>query len=157
MIRYLFVILFFFSCNLEDKPQTFHFNDDELFSIEDCVKIVKKKKKQESAWNNGDIELFMDGYIRSENLVFSGKNGPVFGWKQTLERYLKSYPDKMAMGNLEFKILQIKPVTENVAYLIGEYYLERENNKNSNGHFTLIWKKIDNQWLIISDHTSSAN
>lgn len=157
MIRYLFIILFLFSCNIENKFQKSDSTYNELLSFEDSLKIVDVMKKQESAWNNGDIELFMNGYIRSENLVFSGKNGPVFGWKQTLERYLKSYPDKIAMGNLEFKILQIKPVIENVAYLIGEYYLERENNKNSNGHFTLIWKKIDNQWLIISDHTSSAN
>jgi hypothetical protein len=78
MIRYLFIIPFLFSCNIENKSQKSHFTDDELFSIEDSLKIVNVMKKQESAWNNGNIELFMDGYIRSQNLVFSGKNGPVF-------------------------------------------------------------------------------
>jgi ketosteroid isomerase-like protein len=27
--------------------------------------------------------------------------------------------------------------------------------EDSYGHFTLIWKKINDKWLIISDHTSS--
>ena len=42
-----------------------------------------------------------------------------------------------------------------IAFLIGEYYLTR-STENSNGYFTLFWKKIDNKWLIISDHTSAA-
>ena len=43
----------------------------------------------------------------------------------------------------------------NSAYLIGEYYLKR-STEDSYGHFTLLWKKVDDNWLIVSDHTSAV-
>ena len=46
MIRYLFIIPFLFSCNIENKSQKSHFTDDELFSIEDSLKIVNVMKNR---------------------------------------------------------------------------------------------------------------
>jgi len=57
---------------------------------------------------------------------------------------------------LSFDVKKIRLVSENSAYLIGEYYLKRKSS-DSYGHFTLIWKKINNKWFIISDHTSASN
>ena len=59
------------------------------------------------------------------------------------------------MGKLKFDVKKIRSISENSAYLIGEYYLKR-SIEDSYGHFTLIWKKINDKWLIISDHTSST-
>ena len=58
------------------------------------------------------------------------------------------------MGKLKFDVKKIRSISDNSAYLIGEYYLKR-TIEDSYGHFTLIWKKINDKWLIISDHTSS--
>jgi hypothetical protein len=110
---------------------------------------------QEKAWNNGNIDSFMDGYIKSDELVFSGKNGPVYGWYNTKQRYYNSYPNTKIMGKLKFDVKKIRSISKNSAYLIGEYYLKR-SIEDSYGHFTLIWKKINDKWLIISDHTSST-
>ena len=38
--------------------------------------------------------------------------------------------------------------------MIGKWHLKREDNEDLGGHFSLNWKKIDNKWLIISDHSS---
>ena len=111
---------------------------------------------QEKAWNNGDIDSFMDGYFRSEELVFSGSNGPIYGWNATKERYKRSYPDLKTMGKLSFTVKKIKSLSKKTAYLIGEYYLKRTID-DSFGHFTLIWKKVNGKWFIVSDHTSSSN
>ncbi len=110
---------------------------------------------QEKAWNNGDINLFMEGYLKSKELVFSGSSGPVYGWKATKQRYFKSYPTLESMGQLTFSVTKIKSLTPTTAYLIGEYYLKRVIG-DSFGHFTLIWKNIEGKWLIVSDHTSSS-
>ena len=116
---------------------------------------MKVMKFQENAWNSGDINSFMEGYIKSDELVFSGKSGPVYGWNETRNRYLKNYPDTQTMGQLKFTVNKIRSVSSDVAFLIGEYYLTR-STEDSYGHFTLFWKKINNKWLIISDHTSAA-
>ena len=125
-------------------------------SIKDSLDIMKVMDFQEKAWNNGDIDSFMNGYLRSEELVFSGSNGPIYGWNATKERYKRSYPDLKTMGKLSFTVNKIKSLSKNTAYLIGEYYLKR-TIEDSYGHFTLIWKKVNGKWLIVSDHTSSSN
>ena len=124
-------------------------------SLKDSLDIMKVMKFQENAWNSGDINSFMEGYIKSDELVFSGKSGPVYGWNETKNRYLKNYPDTQTMGQLKFTVNKIRSVSSDVAFLIGEYYLTR-STEDSYGHFTLFWKKINNRWLIISDHTTAA-
>ena len=125
-------------------------------SIKDSLDIMKVMDFQEKAWNNGDIDSFMNGYLRSEELVFSGSNGPIYGWNATKERYKRSYPDLKTMGKLSFTVNKIKSLSKKTSYLIGEYYLKR-TIEDSYGHFTLIWKKVNGKWLIVSDHTSSSN
>tara|TARA_B100001093_G_scaffold519999_1_gene611979 strand:+ start:1569 stop:1907 length:339 start_codon:yes stop_codon:yes gene_type:complete len=110
---------------------------------------------QEKAWNQGDVDSFMEGYLKSDFLVFSGSNGPVYGWNETKEKYKKSYPSKEIMGNLSFVVKNIKSISLDVALMIGEYQLKRSSG-DSSGYFTLVWKKINKKWLIVSDHTSSS-
>ena len=122
--------------------------------VKDSLSIMKVMSLQQDAWNKGDIDSFMQGYLKSDELVFSGKSGPVYGWENTKKRYYSSYPNTKIMGKLNFTIKKIRSLSSNSAYLIGEYYLKR-SGEDSNGHFTLLWKKIDSNWLIVSDHTSA--
>ena len=55
---------------------------------------------QTEAWNRGDIEGFMQTYWQNDSLMFVGKGGVTWGWKNTLAHYKKGYPDKEAMGKL---------------------------------------------------------
>ena len=135
---------------------TNHSLSQNPISIKDSIEIMNVMSSQQKSWNEGDIESFMNGYLKSEELVFSGSRGPVYGWKATKERYYKSYPDIKTMGNLTFNVSNIKSISDDSAYLIGQYYLKR-TIEDSFGHFTLIWKKVEGNWLIISDHTSSSN
>jgi len=123
-------------------------------SEKDSLQIMSVMLEQEKAWNMGNIDLFMEGYLKSNSIVFSGSNGPVYGWEKTKEKYIKNYPNKKSMGILTFKINTLKSVTSKVSLLIGEYHLRRSDD-DSYGYFTLLWKKIDGKWLIISDHTSA--
>ncbi|MDP1803413.1 MAG: nuclear transport factor 2 family protein [Bacteroidota bacterium] len=104
------------------------------------------------AWNNGDIRGFMDFYWKSDSLKFIGSKGLTYGWQKTLDNYITSYPDKAAMGILKFTILSSEQLSKTSIYIIGKWELEKE--KPVGGHFTLLWKKIDNKWVIVADHTS---
>ncbi len=120
---------------------------------EDLSKIEKLMKEQESAWNQGDLEAFMLPYWNSDSLIFIGKRGPTYGWKKTLDNYKKSYPDKEAMGILKFTNLEIKPVGEENALVVGKWELFRIADTLS-GHYSLIWAKKNGSWKIIADHSS---
>jgi hypothetical protein len=114
--------------------------------------VVTYLKIQESLWNEGNIDGFMKFYWHSDSLKFIGSKGITYGWQKTLDNYKKSYPNKTEMGILKFTILSNVQISENYIYLIGKWQLTKE--KPVEGHFTLLWKKIKGQWLIIADHTS---
>lgn len=130
-----------------------------LLVVFSCKNIDTEKKEilevmdmQEKAWSEGDVESFMKGYWNSDSLMFVGKNGIKYGWDTTLANYKESYPDKAAMGSLEFEVLKLE-VDGEAAYMLGKWSLIREAD-NPNGYFTLYWKKINGSWKITIDHTS---
>jgi hypothetical protein len=114
--------------------------------------VLNQMKAQESSWNEGKIESFMNYYWKSDSLKFIGKKGITYGWQQTLYNYQKSYPDKSAMGTLKFVIKEATQLSPESIYIIGSWDLQRE--KPVGGYFTLLWKKIDGKWVIVADHTS---
>ncbi|MES2850857.1 MAG: hypothetical protein V4685_17485 [Bacteroidota bacterium] len=48
---------------------------------------------QRLAWHKGNLEEYMQAYWQNDSLMFIGKSGITYGWKQTLENYKKNYPD----------------------------------------------------------------
>lgn len=108
--------------------------------------------QQQKDWNNGNIEKFMEGYLKSDSLTFIGSQGITKGWNNTLTNYKKRYPDTEAMGSLTFEIISIDVISNETAILIGKYTLVRKQD-NPSGMFTLVWKKVNNIWYIVSDHT----
>ena len=127
----------------------------ESLSETDQKAIEAVLSMQEEAWNKADIPAFMQGYWQSEDLAFVGSGGAVFGWEATKARYHKNYPDAAAMGTLRFEIIKMQQVKDGVAQVIGKFILDREHDTPT-GYFTLVWRKFDGQWLIVSDHTSSS-
>jgi ketosteroid isomerase-like protein len=115
--------------------------------------IISVLMAQRNAWNRGDMEAYMEGYWKSDSLKFIGKSGIQYGWQKTLENYKKSYPDKTAMGQLEFTVIKVDLLSKSSAFMIGKWKLTREKD-TPQGHFTLLWKKIDNKWKVTADHSS---
>lgn len=115
--------------------------------------ILKVLEDQRLAWNRGDIDDYMQGYWKSDSLLFVGKTSPVHGWQGTLDRYKRTYPDKAAMGQLTFDILQVRLLDADNAFVLGGWRLKREKDEPG-GYFTLWFRKINGEWKIVVDHTS---
>jgi ketosteroid isomerase-like protein len=109
---------------------------------------------QQKAWNNFDIQAFMKAYWNSPGMSFVSKNGVLKGWEGMKARYEKNYPDQDAMGNLNFELKEINVTDSNSAMVIGSWHLTRPVDGDIGGFFTLVLKKINGEWKIISDHTS---
>ena len=119
----------------------------------DSLQILDVLETQRIAWNDNDINEFMQGYLKSDKLVFSGSNGPIYGWNYVKERYLKTYSSKELMGYLDFDINDLFLISKRVALLLGKFNIKRDD-ENLSGYFTLVFKKIKGSWYIVSDHTS---
>ena len=125
-----------------------------LFSqTEDETAIRNVMNKQVEAWNSGDIDTFMQTYWKSDSLMFIGSTAPTHGWQSTLENYKKNYPDTAAMGKLAFNLIKLKQLSPEYYFVIGEWHLTRTEG-NIGGYFTLLFKKINGNWVIVVDHTS---
>ena len=109
--------------------------------------------QQTLAWNNGNREAFMNGYWQSDSLMFIGKSGITYGWQKILDNYKKNYPDTASMGKLNFDLLSVKPVAENYFFVVGKWHLTRSIG-DVGGVFTLLFRTVKNQWVIIADHSS---
>jgi ketosteroid isomerase-like protein len=108
---------------------------------------------QQAAWNEGNLDKFMDAYWKSDKLTFSSRGETRRGWQTTLEKYKKSYPDRATMGKLTFSNLEVESLSVDVAMMLGEWKIEGE--KPASGNFSLVWRRIDGTWVIIHDHSSS--
>jgi ketosteroid isomerase-like protein len=120
---------------------------------QDKQAVLKVLDTQQAAWNRGDIEGFMQGYWKSDSLLFVGSSAPTYGWQATLNNYKKGYPDKAAMGRLSFNIMQVKLLDAENAFVLGAWHLKREKDAPG-GYFTLWFRKINGEWKIVVDHTS---
>jgi uncharacterized protein (TIGR02246 family) len=110
---------------------------------------------QQAAWNRGDVDAFLVGYWHSSELTFSGSSGVARGWDGVLARYKKNYPDRAAMGQLDFSDLEFRFLGPDAAMVLGRWHLKREKDELG-GVFTLVWQRFPDGWKIIHDHTSSV-
>ena len=110
---------------------------------------------QEGAWNRGEIDGFMQGYWHDETLRFASGGTVTRGWQATLDRYHAGYNDRDAMGVLTMSELEISVLSRDAAIVHGAWALARKSDDLS-GLFTLIFRKIDGEWMIVSDTTTSA-
>src|ERR1700759_2433653 len=120
---------------------------------QDRQAILNVLETQRLAWNKGDVESYMEGYWKSDSLLFVGSTAPTHGWNATLARYKRSYPDKAAMGQLTFTILKVELLDKENAFVLGGWKLQREKDAPG-GYFTLWLRKINGEWKIVVDHTS---
>jgi uncharacterized protein (TIGR02246 family) len=110
---------------------------------------------QQEAWNRGDIPAFLTGYWHSPDLTFSGSNGIFRGWDAVMARYKKNYPDRSAMGTLDFSNLEFRFLCPDAALVLGHWRLKREKDELG-GVFSLVFQRFPEGWLIIHDHTSAS-
>lgn len=116
----------------------------------DKTEILNVLDQQQKAWNAFDLESFMQGYWKSDDLKFYGSNGVTFGWHNTLLNYQKRYPSKEDMGELNFTIDVVSNIEKDSYYVMGKYHLIR-NIGDAQGTFMVIFKKINGKWKIIAD------
>lgn len=142
-VSLIFVLIFAQVNFAQTEKQKMKFADD----------IRRVMNIQTAAWNRGDIEGFMDGYWKSENLVFVSGANITKGWQPTLDRYKKSYDSRAKMGALTFSDLEVEVLSKDSAVILGSWSLQRAGD-NPHGKFTLVFRRFKTGWKIVHDHTS---
>lgn len=121
----------------------------------ESAKILALLEAQDEAWNRGDIDGFMAGYWQSEDLRFASGGDVTRGYAGTLARYKARYSDRALMGTLKTTDHEIILLSPDAAVAHGRWQLTREKD-TPGGLYTLVLRKSDGAWVIISDTTTSA-
>jgi len=116
--------------------------------------VAQAMTDQVAAWNRADLPGFMNGYWESDSLMFVGSSGLTLGHQATLDRYLKSYPDASAMGQLTFENQTWISLSATSGWLLGAWHLAKEGREDAQGMYTLLWRKVKGRWVIVADHSS---
>lgn len=125
------------------------------FSSSDRDAIEALLHAQQAAWNSGDLDGFMAGYLRDTSLSFASGGDVHRGWDRTMARYRERYPDPATMGALDFQILEVRPLSADTALVLGGFALS-ETPRSGTGVFTLVVQRGEDGWRIVHDHTSAA-
>ncbi len=134
-------------CTGNDRILTLHRSQQDTASVKHVL------LQQVRDWNRGDIDAFMQGYWQSPDLSFSSAGTITRGWQQTLDNYHARYADRQAMGRLAFSDLEMSALGPDELLVLGSWRLERDIPIG--GVFTLIFRRISQQWRIVHDHTSA--
>ena len=109
-------------------------------------------REQVDSWNSGELAGFMKYYWRSGEMTFHGGKRRLQGWETLNSMYIETYSGEQR-GILEFSGLEINVLSLESAYVLGDWKVELPDTVKQ-GKFTLIWKKMDEGWRIIHDHSS---
>lgn len=147
LLIFFCVSAFILSCK-SDKPEATVLGNSEQ-------EIREVLDRQVDAWNEGDLDKFMETYWKSDSLQFIGSQ-ITSGWQATLDGYKQRYPNLVMMGKTRFEIIRILFISSDASLVTGKFFLTRESG-DIKGIFTVVLKKINGIWVVIYDHTSEIN
>jgi ketosteroid isomerase-like protein len=115
--------------------------------------VLATLNAQVAAWNEGNLDAFMNIYWKSDDLKFISGVKMTKGWTSTLKRYREEYADDNGLGRLSVDKADVEMVTDDVAIVTGRF-THNKDGVNTGGAFSLVWKRINGQWRIVHDHSA---
>lgn len=103
-----------------------------------------------AAWNEGNLEAFLEGYANSPDLIVLRGAVVTTGWKDARRMLEERIEAAGGMGRLSFKALDVRMTSDDVATVVGRYALTGTKAASA-GVTTLVMKQIDGRWRIVHD------
>ena len=111
-------------------------------------------RRQQDAWNRGDLEAFMEYYWSHDAMTFVSDGQVHRGRQAALESYRERFPSPDDMGELSLGELEVDMIDKRAALVLGNWRV-RQGSQDKQGVFTLLLRQIDGTWKIVHDHASS--
>lgn len=117
--------------------------------------IRQASERMSAAWNEGDFEAYMDGFLNPD-VVFVSRGRFQDGWQGTLDHYVRDYgasPEQR--GELRFFDYQIWMLAPDAAQLITRFHLDRPEHPLF-GINTRLMRKVGGKWVVALNHVSAV-
>jgi hypothetical protein len=108
-------------------------------------------------WNAHDIDGYMEVYWKSPELLVVVDAEQFNGWQLLHDSYINGYSDRIAMGFIQPKRIQIKLLKPDLALTITWWSVSFPSSKQEMvGNSTMNLQKFEDGWKIVASHTSVA-
>ncbi|MEM9617635.1 MAG: DUF4440 domain-containing protein [Pseudomonadota bacterium] len=116
--------------------------------------ILASLNAQVAAWNEGNLDAFMETYWKSDKLKFVSGNKVTQGWSATQKKYRERHGDNDGdLGRLSLDKTDFVQITDDVGVVTGRFNLVKDG-ASSAGAFSLVMKRVDGMWRIAHDHST---
>jgi uncharacterized protein (TIGR02246 family) len=107
------------------------------------------------AWNRGDLDAYLAVYGDSEETRWISRGTIIRGVDAIRATYKSQYDSPEKMGKLEVNDLEIDILAEADALVVGKWSLTTGPVAH-HGVFTVHMKKLQGEWVVVTDHTSAS-
>ena len=108
-----------------------------------------------AAWNRDDIDGYLAGYWHSDKVRWVSEGTVRHAFEAIAAACKARFDSPDSMGSLEVANLEIQLLGESDALVFGAW-IQTTLTARRHGVFTVHVKKIDGEWLIVSDHSSTS-
>jgi len=108
-----------------------------------------------AAWNRGDIDGYLSDYWHSDKVRWVSEGKVSYGFEAIASAFRARFNSTENMGNLEVADLEIQLISKSDALVFGAW-TQTTRTARRTGVFTVHMKKIDGEWLVVSDHSSTS-
>jgi len=119
------------------------------------LEVVKIVLAQEAAWNRGDLDGFLSRFKDDpDTQVVLGVRAR--GMTTIRNAFHTNYPNREAMGAIEYTDIEARELGENFCLATGRYRVERSKKAGgaAEGNFTEVFQKTAQGWQVIFSETT---
>ena len=109
---------------------------------------------QGEAWNRGDLPTYLASFARNEGTRHVFNDEITVGYAAIEARFQSRYPDPSNMGTISFSNLEVSVLAPDAASAFAHWAFEH-GDRSFAGIFTLIFRRIDGEWIIVHDHSTA--
>ena len=108
-----------------------------------------------AAWNRGDLDSYLASYYDSDQIIWISGGSLRRGKAAIVTAYKTRFSNPHQIGKLTLAELEVDILSTSDAFAFGRWMLDVEN-KSTEGFFTVLLRKIEDDWLFVSDHSSTS-
>ncbi len=120
-----------------------------------AVEVTHVLAASAEGWNRGDLGTFMDAYLDSPTTTYWGSRGLLRGYAEIRRHYAPRFMPGATRDSLRFDDIEARRLGTDYALATSRWVLFRGDSVTATGPFTLVLRRVEGEWRIIHDHSST--
>ncbi|HKK07331.1 MAG TPA: AtzH-like domain-containing protein [Gemmatimonadota bacterium] len=127
----------------------------EISSTDLNRQVTRVLAESAAGWNRGDLGTFMAAYLDSPTTTYWGARDLLQGYEAIRRHYAPRFAPGAERDSLRFEDVRARRLGADYALATARWTLARGDSVTASGPFSLVLRRMEGDWKIIHDHSSS--